>query len=227
MLDHALIRRRRTELGLSQRSLASQIGTTGSWIRNLEAGGNIRDLSVVQLARLADALALDLHEILSGTTQPDARRAAGRDPAGDAAAVGALLHAAGVLTPTAALTDALGWTYERLDAALGDLDQRLRDCGMRVHRLHNRVSIERDNTSVDAEVLETSMRQHLARDNINATEARILHRIVSGQGLPRDPSNADSVALAVLINAGLVEARDPGGTWDLKADVRIGLLLDA
>lgn len=233
MLDHSLIHRRRTELGLSQRALAAQINSTGSFVRNLESGGNTRDLSLVQVARLADALALDITEILQ--SRPDEAPAGpgtGGDDrgehGGDPAAVGALLHAAGVLTPIAALAEVLDWSYERLEAALDELHELLRPCGMRLHRLHHRVAIERDTSSVSAEVLEASVRRHLARDNLNVTEARMLHRPLTGRGLPRDPSNADNVAIAVLVNAGLVKAAEREGPagWELAADVAAGLLLD-
>jgi len=240
MLNAALIHRRRTELRLSQRALASHVNTTGSFIRNVEAGGNHRDVTLSQLERLAAALALDISDLVitdapvegpgadpTGVASPEPALCEGADPPeADAATLGGLLHAAGVLTPTSSLVEVLEWSYERLDAALADLDARLRCCGMRIHRLHHRVGIERDLHAVDAETLQAAVRRHLAVDNINVTEARMLHRLYSDQGLPRDPSNADGVAIAVLVNAGLIEASDENpGAWALAADVNVALLV--
>jgi len=53
-----LIRRRRTELGLSQTALAEQVGSTRQWVSRLELGKN--DISTARLFAVLDALELNL-----------------------------------------------------------------------------------------------------------------------------------------------------------------------
>lgn len=227
MLDVDLIRRRRAELGLSQRALGAQLNATASLVRSLEAGTNHAELTVAQINRLATALEVELPSLFA----PSSPTPAGPDTAADAATVGSILHATGVLTPVAALAEVLDWPHDRLRVALEGLAAALRTAGLRLHRLQNRVGITRAAEPADRDVLQAAVRRHFSRDNLNATEARLLARFITGAGAPREPSNAEAVALGVLVNAGLLVADpDPaptrGTTWLLAPDVRDALLLD-
>jgi cytoskeletal protein RodZ len=121
LLDGALIRRRRTELALSLRALAAQCGVAAPVITAVENDRNHHDLSIGFVVKLATALALDPAQFILATASHDegCTDADGASvspigtstdgPGSDAAAVGALLHSTGVLTPVATLSEVLGW----------------------------------------------------------------------------------------------------------------------
>ena len=65
-----LIRRRRTELDLSQTELAEQVGATRQWVSRLENGKN--DISAQRLLSVIDALDLNLDVRAPRTATPTA-----------------------------------------------------------------------------------------------------------------------------------------------------------
>lgn len=70
----ANIRRARTRRHLTQDDLAQTVHTTRQTISNYETGRSRPDVETLQ--RLADALGVELTELLDGEPSPDARRAA-------------------------------------------------------------------------------------------------------------------------------------------------------
>lgn len=222
-LDTDMIRRRRVEVGLSHRAVAAALGVSAAVIKGIEKGTNHGDLAVSQLARLADVLAVDVADLIT-RPEPADPYATAPSPADDAAVVGSLLAATGVLTPTTALAEATGWPLARIHDALTDLADRLPATGHRLRRHQSLVGIGRAVTPGDANRIKAALRTHLARDGVSASEVRILRRIHAGT-LPKALGNADSVALGVAANARLVTA-DDDGTWQLADDVRYSLLLD-
>ena len=70
----ANIRRARTRRHLTQDDLAQTVHTTRQTISNYETGRSRPDVETLQ--RLADALGVELTELLGGEPSPDARRAA-------------------------------------------------------------------------------------------------------------------------------------------------------
>jgi DNA-binding XRE family transcriptional regulator len=229
LLDVDRIRRRRVELRLSQRTVAAAIGTASGVVDGIERGTNHRDLTVAQLARLADALGLDVVDLFA-TPPPggdsDSGSGSGSD---DAAVLGAMVELAGILTPVTALAEAAGWTLQRTNDALDVLEGRLGATGQRLHRQPGKVAIVRAVIGDDTDRIQTLVRSHLNRDGVSATEARMLRRIAAGT-TPQNPSNPEAVALGVLANAGLIKTTNPGGNkapvWALAEDVRHSLLLD-
>ena len=229
LLDVDRIRRRRVELRLSQRTVAAAIGTAAGVIVGIERGTNHRDLTVAQLARLADTLGLDVVDLFAtpapaaGTTDTETDTASD-----DAEVVGAMVELAGILTPITALAEAAGWTLPRTHEALDVLEERLRSSGLRLHRQPGKVAIVRAIIGDDTDRIRTLVRTHLNRDGVSATEARMLRRIAAGT-TPQNPSNPEAVALGVLANAGLIETADGGAgkapVWVLADDVRHSLLL--
>ena len=224
ILDTERIRRRRVELKLSQRTVASALGTASGVVVGIEAGTNHPDLTIAQLARLAEVLAIDVADLFSRPRTPELDE--GLDD--DAAVVGALVWTAGVLTPVTALAEAAGWPLARTNTALDDLEVRLGRAGLRLHRQPGKVGIARAVTDEDAERIKSLLRIHLARDGISASEAKLLRRVAAGD-VPNNPSNPEAVALGVLANAELITAaRAPqqSPAWVLADDVRYSLLLD-
>lgn len=228
ILDVELIRRRRVEVGLSHRAVAAGLGVTSSVIKRLETGTNHLDLTVGQLTRLAELLAVDVADLIA-TTRPNPD-GADHSPAevspsdDDAAIVGSLLAATKVLTPTTAIAEATGWPLPRVHAALEVLTDRLPATGQRLRRNQSLVAIARAVTDDDADRIKAALRIHLARNGVSASEVRLLRRIHAGT-VPKTLGNADTVTLGALANAQVITS-DDGVDWDLADDVRYSLLLD-
>lgn len=220
LLDADRIRRRRRDLGLSQRQLAHTAGTTPAVIERIEDATNHPDLPLGLVARLADALALPRSALWADPTA--GAPAAAPDDAGDAAAVGALLAETGTLTAPEALADALGWTLERTHAAIDDLDRRAHPLGWTIQHTKGDVAIRRRDTATDPHQLQALLKHHHARRGLTITEARLLAAIHDGRTEQRITGNNDRVALARLHNAGLIQDRDQ---LDLADDVRFSLML--
>jgi transcriptional regulator with XRE-family HTH domain len=222
LLDADLIRRRRMALGLSERDLAKRLGVTGFTVNALERAANHDDLPAGMIGALAEALALTPNELFNtptGTQRPEVTV--------DAAAVGGLLAGDGRLVPTAALAEVLGWTGERVTAALDGLAVRLPEVGQRLHRLGNDVSIVA--AVAPADRLEGLSRRVMAARGLTTHQAQLLYRAWCGQLTPTMPSNPDRVTLGVLTNAGLLTVPDRvtrGELPQLTDDVRFSLALD-
>lgn len=226
MLDATAIRRRREERGLSIRAVASCLGVAGCTVTRIEAGDNHPELTLGLVTKLVETLSMDVATMFPSKTPPAAQGGVG----GDVEVVGALLHAAGVLTSAAALCEALEWDKSRLDHALCALDAQVRTVGLRLNRNPAGFSLVRAVEPCPAEVLTRLVRRHIARDGLNLTEASMLRRI-STTGAPREPTNPEAVALGVLGNAGLVQhgvqATSTSQAPLVLADaVRFSLLLD-
>lgn len=242
ILDAHLIRRRREELGLSVRAVAARLGVNGNVVRRIEAGENHPDVNLGHLTKLAETLNVDVATLFAPAAPPDhdgpsdedtddtEKGGAGGADDGDVAALGALLHAAGVLTPAAALRDALDWNKARLDRGLAALDVQAATVGLRLNRNPAGFSLTRAVEACPADVLADVIRSHVNRDGLNLTEAAMLRRIVNGEA-PREPTNPEAVALGVLGNARLVEhGAAPTATSQaplvVTDAVRFSLLLD-
>ena len=235
ILDTHLIRRRREVLGLSVRAVAARLGVVGAVVRRIEASENHPDVNLGQVTKLAEILNVDVTTLFAPAAPPDpgGRHDEGRDEGrgdGDVAALGALLHAAGVLTPAAALRDALDWDKARLDRGLAALDVQAGAIGLRLNRNPAGFSLTRAVEACPADVLADVIRSHVNRDGLNLTEAAMLRRVANGEA-PREPTNPEAVALGVLGNARLVkhgEAPTPTSQAPLvlAEAVRYSLLLD-
>jgi transcriptional regulator with XRE-family HTH domain len=230
LIDYALVRRRRAELGLSIRQVAALIGTTGPGYVALENGGGNPDIGLDAASRLASALGLSLDQLVR--SQRIGPEHADDEPSlsGDVAALGALLSATGTLTPVGALCEVLDWPLDRFRAAENALSERLAAVGMVLRRSHARLAIERAAGAVDDEQLAKAVRRHLGRVHLSLTEARLLRHVEHGD-VPTQPSNPEQVALGVLVNAGLVApgpapSKTAEAPLELTDDVRFSLMLE-
>jgi transcriptional regulator with XRE-family HTH domain len=127
-LDTALIRRRRRELGWSQREVGRRIGVSSATVARLEDGANHDELPLRQLVRLTDVLAVDPADLLArpAAAAPTDTELVQR--------VGALITAADGPATAAILATATGATGDEVDAALEQLDLVLQAAGLRLHR---------------------------------------------------------------------------------------------
>jgi hypothetical protein len=164
---------------------------SGGVIRGLEDGANHADISVGLLARLAEALAVDIADLVAA----DRQMLEGEAP-GDSAALGAFLHASETPTPITAVADILGWDNERLEAAIDEHDTNLCTCGLRLHRLNGQLAIARAVDAADRKTVREATRAHLLRAGLSITEARLLRRLAKGGPL-KELSNANQVAFGV------------------------------
>lgn len=227
LLNTDLIRDRRLELGLSERKLAAVTGLGQAVIRGLEAGTNHKDLTLGDLHRLADALALDAQHLLAATSATEAAAGpATRDAHLDqhVTQVGALLFDVDRLIPVESLALTTGLTLDQTHEVLAELDRRLRAVGLLLHRLNNAVKIWRTSDAVSRETLQATWRAHLARRGLDIGQVTLLQQVRRGRR-SKTLTNDQQVTAAQLVNAGILDRTSAGGV-DLSADVRYSLLLD-
>jgi transcriptional regulator with XRE-family HTH domain len=202
LLDGDRIRARRLSLGISERELARRLGVTGVVVNNLERGLNHADQDAGLLADLARHLGLPIADLFTAPPATQAEDGA----AGDAAAVGALVAAAGRGVPATVLADATGWTLDRVTAALDELEVRLSAVGQALLRFGDgEVKLVPRVGAGDRDRLQAMLRRSFARTGMNLRQASMLHRVMRGQATGAEQRNSDRVALAELVNAGLVE----------------------
>lgn len=126
MIEGARIRRLRIERGLSQRKLADLVGTSYQTIRRLEAGADASDQPLRVITRLADALHVDVADLLTGETPEPPR-----PPEGDGEALD--LNAARLLLALA-----------RGDASTRSLSAKYRQFTLPAMLRANSIDIERN-----------------------------------------------------------------------------------
>lgn len=217
LLDGEKTRRRRKSLGLSERKLGREVGVDGSAIHNLERDRNTGELAFAVIDRLLTVLGVTLDDL-----RPD-------DPVlpegDDVAVVGALLAHEDTLTPVSVIAEVLDWDLARVEAALDELDTRLVVTGQRVHRLGLDVKVV--SAVAPASLVQDLARRSLARRGVNICYARIVHQAMTSR-LPRAPNNAEKVAIAAMVNAGILTdaAGDRGEVPVLSEDTRFSLMLD-
>jgi transcriptional regulator with XRE-family HTH domain len=228
-LDTALIRRRRAELGISVRAAAESIGLSGPTFTRLESGIDHGGLELVVVVRLASLLGVSLDQLIVQGGRDVASSGETAGDATDVAALGAVLFATQTHTPVGTLCEVHGWTLARLHEAEVALDAALCHVGITLSRQNARLGLARAEGAVDRDVLERSLRKHQGRDHVSITEARLLHHVEHGDA-PTQPSNAERVALGMLVNAGLITfgSSRPRGEAPLilSEDVRFSLLID-
>lgn len=198
-----LVRLRRLELGLSRRAVAREVGLSEGAIARLEAGAEADDWTLRQLRALSAALALDVVDVLAA---PTASAVDGEEDeeVEDVIIVGALLARCRRLTPTSTLAHATGWELARVNRALRGLDVRARDVGQRLHRVRGSVALRPEPGPLEDDALERLLRQEIARSRLNRTQVAILRDVRAGTLDEQRFGEADRVAYASLVNAGLV-----------------------
>ncbi|MEX1907278.1 helix-turn-helix transcriptional regulator [Janibacter sp. Y6] len=219
------IRARRLELALSEREVASRWGVSTAVLRSVEARRVDADLTLGQVAKLADILGLGLDEVIGIPTAPITDDSL----AADVELLGSVLADIRVLVPVEGIAAALSWDLDRVHRALDELDRRLEPIGLRVHRLGHDVRIARRVTVASEEQLRAVWRRHFAVRSLAPVQARLLLQIRDGKVKISGNKDTEKVRLPELANAGLIQPADAStGTnakWELTDDVRFSVLL--
>lgn len=215
LLDTNAIVRRRQNLRISIRGLADTLGVAMTVIARLEEGTNHDDLPLNFVIRLADALALDIQQMID---QPEPQPEEPRD----GATVGALLSEAGALTPVETLASALGWNLRRTETALDQLAEDAGRVGMKLHRLRGQAQLVYDAATASIQEIEAFIRLHDARSGMTVGQAKTLKAITDGATSKQLQSNSDRVNLGRLRNAGYVTRdEDPQLTRDVQFSLTV------
>lgn len=231
LLDCERIRNRRRELGLSARAVEAAIGVSGGWLKSAETGANHHYISLREVIALARELGLDACDLLAD--RPAENELAQDHPkrlSNDAARLGGILVDLPHQTLPTRLASALGWPLERVEGALDVLEARLPATGQRLQRGVNGVQITRHSSGVD-QAVQPLASARIGDNGLNPTQALILLRVVRGEideraASPATMSNAHRVALAELVNAGVVipPSAERGSRFDAVRGVRRSLL---
>lgn len=195
------MRQRRLELGLARRDVAREVGVSEGAVARIERGGNADDWPVRQVRRLAAALGMTLAELLD--RDGDAPGA----PPDDASRIATLLAHNERLTPVRALAEALGWTLQRTNEALGGLDQRTESVGLRVQQLRGQVALRPRHCDHD---LGRLFHREMASIGMSRSHGRTLHAVLAGTFEERHADANDRMSLAALVRAGLVDELPAG-----------------
>lgn len=209
-LDQATLHRVRATRGFSSRQVALESGIPANVYARLETGENpdLSTVSVAALVRVADHLRVPVGDLFTdpNTPQPLTETDPATDPVADVRTLGALLAAVETQAPLVALADSLGWTQERLHAALAGLDDALAPAGLMAFRQSGRVQIRpRSESHRDAE---RRFREHPratpSQRLVNAYRAALLHRAMQRPIRALHCSRRDLHEIAILLNAGLL-----------------------
>ena len=233
LLDASALKARRLELGLSERELAADAGTSQVVLRSMEAGINHAELTLATLTGVAGTLGMPI------VINPTAPAAAGRRPSDqvgaaasaesgaseDARALGAALHEVRVMTSKTLLARGLGWDLARLAAAADVLSEQLGGTGLMLQRPANgQLGVLRDRTAIAADALRRVLEAQAAEPGgLRLNQAELLCEIAAGTFTERD-SNAQRATLAWALNRQLIDKQSVEPLWRLTDRSRASLL---
>lgn len=167
----------------------------------LRTGAASDSLTVAQLRGVAEAAGLTVAELLAaGPSKPPDNEP---HTATEAARLGRVLAEQQRLVPHDDLCAALGWTRDRLTAALFQLHAQLEPAGLAVHDVYAGVGLRPVDSSA-AELARALAQLRTGRHGIDYASARLLYLIRAGQLSDRDVSRSQQPRLAALDRLGMV-----------------------
>lgn len=229
-VNAALVRERRLELGMSERSLTAKLGAGFSQtiVRAIEAGKNQGHLTLDEVARLAAVLDLPITRLLATDTadNPTPR------PAGpttqtehlDRAVkrISAALLEVGRGVAGQALAELAGIDLTELTDVLDQLDARLRPAGLCVHQVHGDSLIRAVDGTLNRDEVREVWRRHLARRGLNIGQAKLVHRAARGEAA-KLRGNDELARGGALVVAGIL-VRTAAGGYVLSPDTAFSLM---
>jgi transcriptional regulator with XRE-family HTH domain len=216
LIDGQKIAELRRLAGLSQRALARLLVVAPMTIHRIENGGGHGDLSMRFVDKLAAAIGVDIATLLPAAEEVE--------PKADDVVVEAALHELGRYIPVEELARALGWTLDRTDAALIDLNDRLRTTGLMLKKRRFFYSIGPRQAVVTEEQHANLQRAAINRWGLHLGPARVLRDALDGLTDGESERNAPAwrtLALGTLLKNRL--ARMEGQTAVVVDDVRFSL----
>jgi transcriptional regulator with XRE-family HTH domain len=234
-LHGAVVRARRLELGLSERTLTAMLGTAFSQavVRSIEAGNASRDLILADIERVAEVLSLSVTDAVvfikpSAPVRPPAPWVSGvqrRHHDNRAARLGCVLHRLAAPVPEEAVATALSLTMFELEEALDNLYALLAPAGLEVRRTSGFVNLGTGPVGRDfAAAVQALARQQVARNGLNVSQALMMFRAAVSEKYAKTLGNAEQMSKGALLNAGPLE-HTPSGGVRATADVMFSLLL--
>lgn len=238
-LDWGLIEQRRVAAGSTRAELAERLGRAGGtsaywWPSRGVLTHEYDHLTLVDLDRLCAALDLHPAELFTTPTRkpqrrrmPPSRAAQARDDAVLEAALTTLADPVG----HGALADALGWSLDRLRAALDTLEERLADTGMRVDHDAGPTAAIRGLRRRDAVLTQTQLQAlHRLGDRdtgLDPDYARLLYNIAILGLAPTETSRGTNPAVAIkLQRLGYARRRHNSEHLAASNELVFSLLLD-
>ncbi|MDP9371847.1 MAG: hypothetical protein M3Q65_05220 [Chloroflexota bacterium] len=199
----ARLRQSMFEHGASVREVARAGRTSAMAVGTMLRTGQASDsLTVAQLSGVAEGAGLTLGELL--TPGAAAHPVQDGDAAGaDAARLGRLLAEQDRLVLHDDLCAVLGWTRDRLTAAIVLLHARLVPAGLGVHDVQAGVGIRPVDPS-EAESARALAQRRTGRHGLDYASARLLHLADAGQLSKRELPKSQQPRLAALDRLGMV-----------------------
>jgi transcriptional regulator with XRE-family HTH domain len=221
LIDGNLVRTRRLELGLSQRNLARTAGFGLATLRDIEDhDGQDRNVSIVQLVRLAGALDLGAARLID-IPRDETPTVAPQVESDDTHEVAHVLLEVRAILNVDDVAQTLGWTYRRTSDALDALNVQLQCTGLHVHRFAGRAQLRPMDPSENL----TARVAHVLtlRRGIDRRQAGLVYAAMQGSGKTGRASDpGDKRGRPTLLLLGLL--KDEGGRRiSLGDDLRYAL----
>lgn len=216
LIDPQVVRARRFELGVAERAVGDALGVESGVIRRLERGHSQAQLTAAFVVDLAEVLMLPVHQLLAPEDRPPAM-----PPNDDAEAVGAVLARAGEPVHVDRLTDELGWTIDRVDAALEVLEARLHGVGQALGWVGDSlVGIAHRGDDETTRIAAALVTESVASDGITMADAKLLWAVAMQHERTRRANALPTPNLRKLEAAGLVTT-EPEGSWERSSGVHL------
>jgi transcriptional regulator with XRE-family HTH domain len=212
ILSTRRIRHLQLQAGLSERALARATAMTSMSITALEEGRNHDELSLRHLARIAAALGTHPAALFEPPEAPE--------PQPDDILLEAALATTASYVKRDQIARGLGWTLDRVTAALRTLQLRLGHTGQRIASQHGKIKLVAA-TGVLSDTQERDIEAaHMHERGLTLALAQVLRQAVDGRIDPRwqRAANANQLlAQGSLLKLGFAETRD--GRLEPTADV--------
>lgn len=224
-LDGDVVRGRRLELNMSERTLAAHLGGTFSTaiVRSIERGQASLELTLRDVCRYAEVLNVPVHAVLR-TDEPPGSPAAMDGDDELAGQVGTLLASLAQPVHVDVLADAVSRDLDAVEDMLTVVAARVERAGLEVRRVGRTVALAPAFRGVSGEQLRAAARQHLARAGLDVSQALLVSRVARGLRT-KSLTNPERVTAGSLKNAGILEHAAAGG-FQLSADAAFSLLAE-